>query len=52
MEKELINRITASGYKKKYIALTIGITPVYLSMCMSGKRNLSKSKTEKIKAIL
>lgn len=52
MESKLNELISNSGLKKKFLAEKIGITQTYLSMCLKGKRNLSKSKLNKLKELL
>ena len=52
MEKEIIDKIKKSGYKKKYLAEKIGVTQSYLSMCITGKRNMSEKKQTELKTIL
>ena len=52
MEKELKEKIKSSGYKKKYLADKIGISQNYLSMCITGKRNMSEKKQTELKTLL
>lgn len=52
MTEEIIEKIQNSGFKKKYIAHKIGITPTYLHLCMTGKRTLSGRKEEKLLNLL
>lgn len=50
--KELENMIRDSGLKKTFIAKKVGITPVYLSYLLNGKRYMSDDmKYRIIKAI-
>lgn len=48
MNEDVLNLIEASGFKKKFIAQQLGITPVYLSMCIAGTRELSRKKERKL----
>jgi transcriptional regulator with XRE-family HTH domain len=52
MEDTIKHKIKFSGYKKKYIAERLKISPNYLSMCLKGKRNLSEEKKNELKNIL
>ena len=44
----LRSRIAGSGLKKKFIAKSIGITDVYLSMLLSGTRTVPEHIIAKI----
>jgi hypothetical protein len=52
MTAEIIEKIENSGFKKKYIAKKIGITPTYLHLCMTGQRTLSGRKEENLLKLL
>lgn len=52
METLLRERIKKSGFKMNYLAEQIGVTKSYFSLCMSGARNLSKDKQNKLKSLL
>jgi plasmid maintenance system antidote protein VapI len=52
MNDTLIELIEASGYKKKFIAISIGVTPGHLSNCINGERTLSRKKEQKLKELL
>lgn len=52
MEEKIKFKINASGLKKKHLAKRLQITPNYLSMCISGKRNLSETKQTELKNLL
>lgn len=52
MEETVKKRIRESGLKKKHLAKRLQITPNYLSMCLSGKRNLSEIKQTELKNLL
>jgi transcriptional regulator with XRE-family HTH domain len=52
MEEEVKDRIKRCGFKQKYIAGKIGITPNYLSMCLTGSRKLSDEKLNQLKKLL
>lgn len=52
MEEQLKDRIERSGLKKKNIAEKIGVTPNFLSMCISGTRRLSDEKIQKLKELV
>lgn len=52
MEEPIKTKIKQSGLKQKYLAETIGVSENFFSMCIKGKRNLSKQKQDKLKAIL
>jgi DNA-binding Xre family transcriptional regulator len=52
MEESLKRLIKESGYKNKYLAEKLGITPNFLSMCKSGKRKLSDEKINSLKKLL
>lgn len=52
MNEDILNLIEASGFKKKFIAEKIGITPVYFSMCLKGTRELSRKKERKLLELL
>jgi plasmid maintenance system antidote protein VapI len=52
MENDLKKTIKQSGLKQKYLAETIGVSENFFSMCIKGKRNLSKQKEDKLKDIL
>ncbi|MEY3422412.1 MAG: hypothetical protein RIR48_2726 [Bacteroidota bacterium] len=52
MDEQLKNRIKESGYKNKYLAEQLGITPNFLSMCKSGKRRMSDEKINSLKKLL
>ena len=46
------NRIKLLGIKKSHVANQIGITNVYLSYCLNGKKTMSEEKVNKLKAYL
>lgn len=52
MDAEIVKKIEESGFKKKYIAKKIDITPAYLRLCMIGERNLSGRKEQKLIELL
>lgn len=52
MNENILNLIESSGFMKKHIAKKLGITPSYLSMCIAGKRELSRKKESKLREIL
>lgn len=52
MEDEIKEKLKLCGLKQNYIAKKIGISQNYLSMCLTGKRNLSKEKLTKLKELL
>lgn len=52
MTTEIIEKIQNSGFKKKYIAKKIGITPTYLHLCMTGQRTLSGRKEDSLLKLL
>lgn len=52
MEEEVIDRIRKCGIKQKYLANKLGLSPNYLSMCLNGKRTLSKDKLTQLKKLL
>jgi predicted XRE-type DNA-binding protein len=52
MNPELLNLIEASGLKKKFIAVSIGVTPSHFSNCIAGTRTLSRKKEQKLLNLL
>lgn len=52
MTPEIVEKIKNSGFKKKYIAKKIGITPNYLHLCMTGQRTLSGRKEDSLLKLL
>jgi len=46
------NAVADSGYKQKYIAEKIGITPTYLNNILNGKRPLKLHIEKKIVELL
>ena len=52
MEEKLRQKIKQSGYKKKYLAERLRLSNNYLSMCFTGKRNLSETKQNELNDIL
>lgn len=52
MNKTTIKKIKESGYKQEYLAMKIGITPNYLSMCINGARTLAGHKEAELNNFL
>lgn len=52
MEEEIRQRLKQCGLKQNFIAAKLGITPNYLSMCVTGLRKLSKEKAKQLEEIL
>ena len=52
MEEKLRQKIKQSGYKKKYLAERLRLSNNYLSMCYTGKRNLSEIKQNELNKLL
>lgn len=52
MSEDIVEKIENCGFKKKFIAKRIGITPTYLHLCMTGQRTLSCRKEEKLIQLL
>lgn len=44
--------IKNKGLKISWLAEKIGVSQPYLSMCLSGERNLDKEKEDKLKELL
>lgn len=50
--EELKISIKESGLKKKWIANKIGVSSVFLSYCLNGKKKLPKDREEQIVKLL
>lgn len=49
---QLAKEIKESGLKKSYIAKELGVTPVYLSYCLNGKRDMTDDLKYRILRII
>lgn len=52
MDETVKEKIKKSGLKQKYLAETLGVSENFFSMCMNGRRNLSKKRHEKLKELV
>lgn len=52
MDEATKKRIKDCGLKQKYLAGKLGLTPNYLSMCLSGTRKLSEQKLKQLKKLI
>ena len=50
--EQIKNRIKELGYKKSWIAEQVGITSVWLSYYINGKKDMHKSKEAKLFKLL